>query len=107
MRRSPGKLATALLLPALGLCLASCSDDDDASPDGWTDETCEAQCEAQFAEDLEDSPISWFTYEFTEDDCTCTFLPCDTDMCSTWCQENEDLDQGICQLLECVCVEEG
>ena len=93
--------AFALLSPWVG----SCADDDDTGPDGWTDDSCADYCEELFAEDLDESPISWYGYQLVEDQCECTFLPCETSMCTAWCIENEGLDQGICQLLECECIE--
>lgn len=92
-------------LAVLSLFACACANDDDTGPDGWTEDSCADHCEEVYADELEASPISWYGYQIVEDQCECTFLPCETTMCTAWCQENEGLAQGVCQLLECECVE--
>ncbi len=83
----------------------ACSDDDDAdTDDGWTDETCQTRCETVHAEDLEASVIAGVTSSITDNGiCECNVQPCATSACITWCVENEDVDNGHCYLLECIC----
>jgi len=83
----------------------ACDDADDNADDGWTEESCREHCEAYYADDLEDSPISAVGFQVDGADCVCTFLPCETSMCTQWCVDNEGIDEGFCQFLECVCVE--
>ncbi len=88
----------------VSMIVFACSDDDDNADDGWTEETCQTHCEGVHAEDLENSAIAGVTSSITEDGtCECNFQPCFTSACIAWCVENEDVDNGHCYLLECIC----
>jgi hypothetical protein len=87
----------------VSMIVFACSDGDDGD-DGWTEETCDTHCDGVYAEDLEDSEIAGVMSSLTDDgDCKCIFQPCSTLACIAWCVENEDIDSGHCNLLECIC----
>ena len=89
----------------VSMIVFACSDGDDADgDDGWTEETCDTHCDGVYAEDLEDSEIAGVMSSVTDDgDCKCIFQPCSTSACIAWCVENEDIDNGHCNMLECIC----
>ena len=88
----------------VSMIVFTCCADDDDTDDGWTEETCQTKCEGTHAEDLDNSEIAAQTTSVTDDgDCECNFQPCFTSACIAWCVENEDVDNGHCSLLECIC----
>lgn len=98
--------AVAALL-ALACAGTACDGDDDDGDSGasCSPASCQALCEEEHATDLEECNeiCAIEAYCTSDDECSCTFYPCDNDACAAWCQANTDLDSGACDLLSCEC----
>jgi hypothetical protein len=103
MKRKTAFAIIALL--ALAGAATACGDDDDDSSTSCSGAACQALCEEQHADDLEECNeiCALEAYCTADDECVCTFYPCDDDACAAWCQANTDLDGGACDPLNCEC----
>jgi hypothetical protein len=92
------RLAIVLLAPLL-VAAGPCEDGGEG-----TDEQaeCQAYCESFYADDLEGCDACGVEATVANDNCSCEFLSCVPDLCTSWCQESDAGVSGTCSIT-CEC----